>query len=234
MKYLLLVLLTLLPVALRADTTIDTTGSWDGIACFRYMGESATGPGNATATYGQTFTTPAVDTRLDSFSFWLQWNSGGNSQMDYAAYVMAWDGTKAVGPMLYQSAPQYLPNTATSMTRVDLDTPGVNLTSGHVYVAFLSVSNFLDGKSEYVNMEKSLNSPPYSGGNFVYCNNLGDFSLLTSQQWDGYARGWGDAAFVAQFDSPSGGGTPELPANALLGISMIPMGLAWLRRRGKR
>ena len=30
------------------------------------------------------------------------------------------------------------------------------------------------------------------------------------------------------------GGTSELPANALLGLSMIPMGLAWLRRRGKR
>ena len=29
------------------------------------------------------------------------------------------------------------------------------------------------------------------------------------------------------------GPTPELPANALLGLSLVPMGLAWLRRRGK-
>ena len=38
------------------------------------------------------------------------------------------------------------------------------------------------------------------------------------------------------YDLPSegSGGTPELPANALLSLSMIPMGLAWLRRRGKR
>ena len=35
------------------------------------------------------------------------------------------------------------------------------------------------------------------------------------------------------YDLPSGA-TPELPANALLSLSMIPMGLVWLRRRGKR
>src|SRR5215510_12798465 len=56
-----------------------------------------------TATYGQTITAVAGATQLNSFTFHIQPFS---NPITYRAYVMAWDGTKATGPVLFQSGDQ--------------------------------------------------------------------------------------------------------------------------------
>jgi hypothetical protein len=76
-----------------AITVIDTTPTWNGSDGVSAFGE----PG--AATYGQSFTVTGTETHLDSFSFWLN-DFLNPDAVDFAAYVMAWDGTKATGSIL--------------------------------------------------------------------------------------------------------------------------------------
>src|SRR6185295_2173844 len=73
-----------------------------------------------TATYGQTITAVAGTTQLNSFSFYIQ-TSG---TITYRAYVMAWDGAKATGPILFQSLDQV--TSGTGLNQYSYNTGGVN------------------------------------------------------------------------------------------------------------
>src|SRR4051812_49201062 len=73
---------------------INTAVDWDHS---RQIGMFGQLPGITVV--GQSFTVPAETPILKSFSFWLN----GTSDVVFAAYVMAWDGTKAVGPVLWKS-----------------------------------------------------------------------------------------------------------------------------------
>ena len=84
-----------------ADTVIDTTPQADTSICpFGYPD---------TATYGQVITAPADDTQLDSFTFFMAISTG---TVVMRGEVYAWDGQKATGPNLFESAPQTVSNTS--------------------------------------------------------------------------------------------------------------------------
>ena len=83
----------------NADLTISTLPVNGGAAPF---GEGWT------ATYGQTIVAPAVDNVLNSWSVRL--DDLANPPVDFAGYVMAWDGSKATGSVLWQIAQQTTTN----------------------------------------------------------------------------------------------------------------------------
>ncbi|HAG80980.1 MAG TPA: PEP-CTERM sorting domain-containing protein [Cyanobacteria bacterium UBA12227] len=197
----------------QADTVIDTTPSWDGTSEITIFGEPDT------ATYGQTFTVGS-DNILNDFTFFLNDFSDPDA-IDFAAYVMAWDGTKATGSILYQSGPQSTTG-ASGMEQFTFNTGGISLTSGQKYVAFLSASNFFDGIDGLGSMGLPF-SDVYAGGDFVYYNNGSDFSALTTNGWDCTECGFGDAAFKATFTSAQS--VPE-PASVLGLLTVSALGTA--------
>ncbi len=81
---------------------IDTTTSWDGssFAVGNFTSALLLGEPDF-ATIGQTFTV-GMDNILNSFAFWL--DDIGTDPVNFAAFVMEWDGSKATGPILFQSA----------------------------------------------------------------------------------------------------------------------------------
>jgi hypothetical protein len=182
-------------------STIDTTSTWNGTDSVIYFGEPDT------ATYGQTFTVGS-DNVLNDFTFWLNDTSAPST---FAAYVMAWDGSKATGSILYQSG-QRSTTGAAGMEQFTFNTGGTSLASGQKYVAFLNASNFFDTVNDETEM--GLTSDVYAGGDFVYINNSSDFSLLTTTNWNCAECGFGDTAFTANFASASAQAVPE-PSSSL-------------------
>lgn len=197
-----------------AVTVIDTRPANSEII---YFGETDT------ASYGQTFTVPAGDNRLDSFT--LSAALAGGDATEFALFVMGWDGAKAVGPVLYESAMQ----TVSSPTMTDFTfNPGISLTPGGSYVAFVNTSNYFDGDADNSSMASIGTADVYSGGLFVFLNHANDFSAVTLYPWEQNWQGPGfDIAFRAEFSSA---GVPDAGLSAgMLGLAAIA--LFGLRRR---
>jgi Ca2+-binding RTX toxin-like protein len=177
-----------------ADTTIDTTPRWDGemnVYSFGYP---------TSATYGQVLTAPANDTQLDSFTFLMDVPDTAT----FRGEVYAWDGKKATGPNLYESAPRTTSGSG-DFEEITFDTGGVQLTGGQKYVLFATISKDYEassGQTEDGYWGFILSGDAYAGGEFVYKNNGSNFNALLIYPWNRrYA--FGDLAFKAVFSNPS-------------------------------
>lgn len=107
-------------LAHAAPVTIDTTGAWNHNQVISTFGLPNS------STYGETFIAPSAES-LDSFTFFLKQTTPAPIQFE--AYVYAWNGTNATGPILYQSDPQA--TTARNVVQeFDFTTGGITLTSG--------------------------------------------------------------------------------------------------------
>ena len=191
---------------------ISTVGSWDGSSSVSAMGEPDT------ATYGQTFTAPA-DNVLTSFTFYV--NDDENPDfLDFAAYVYAWDGLKATGPALFTSGGMSTTDNggAGGFETITVNTGGVTLVPGSLYVAFFSASNFFDGIAG-TSTWGYLDADGYAGGGFWFSNNGNNFAALTTNNWENFVGGGvDDLAFSMEF-SPS-----QVPEPATL--TMLALGIA--------
>ena len=195
----------------HADTVIDTTPSWNGSSFIGTFGQPNT------ATYGQTFTVGS-DNVLNDFSFFLRQLTA--SPLKFDGYLMAWDGAKATGNILYQSGLQ-----STSQQNVfqqfTFNTGGVSLTSGQKYVAFVNVSNHPDSGRGQMGF---TSGDPLPGGSFVFLNNGSNFSQVTTTNWS-TALSPLDAAFKATFTTakavPESSSVLGLLAVGALGASQV-------------
>lgn len=185
------------------------------------------------ATFGQTITAPIGENILNSFSFWVNdlRVSSSTDSIDFAGYVMAWDGTKATGPVLYESEVRHTTNNGGvgGYEEFTFSTGGLTLTEGSKYVVFLSASKFFDGIEGMGIMHADIPGS-YAGGNFVFLSSGADFNLLTTYSWGSLSEY--DAATRLEFSAAEASPTPE-PATALFGFAIIgALGLS--RRRAAR
>jgi hypothetical protein len=176
-KFILLGGVAFLALSVPASAQIiDTTPQWDGTSFISSWGVPNT------ATYGQTITPTASQTRLSSFTFQLYQSFGTAPQ--YQAYVYQWDATnrRITGSALFTSSVFTAPTGAT-FTPVTINTGNVVLTPGQQYVLFLTTST-VTGQANGTYRYGSLTSnTTYGGGQFVFQNNGTSFNNLSTNPW---------------------------------------------------
>jgi outer membrane autotransporter protein len=189
------------------STTISNTAQWNGVDGISSFGLPSD------ATYGQTFTAPSGARKLSSFAFFVDDNFP--PPVNFQGFVMAWDGLKATGPVLFQSGALSTTDNhgAGGFERINVTiSQGVSLNPGASYVAFFSASNFLGPGDSRVGVESS---GAYPGGGFVFLNNGNNFNAVRTDNWDA-SFNFLDLAFEFVFAAAAGGGAPAAPPVVLV------------------
>src|SRR3954451_16866774 len=78
-----------------ANTFVSTLGAWNGFTAQSFFGMPNS------QTYGQVINVPVIDTHLASFQFEMNLPAS----VSFRGEVDAWDGSKASGSSLFESAP---------------------------------------------------------------------------------------------------------------------------------
>ena len=164
-------------------SSIDTTLSWNRANSIHSFGLPDT------ATYGQTITIDNAR-KLNQFSFYLQTSSSAV----FRGFVYQWDGAKATGNPLFESGPMSTTQ-GTKFEEVAVTIPGgVVLEGGHQYVLFISVSLDPTQPATEGNLGANLNDTFYTGGHFVFLNNVTDATQWIRSSWSSLLL---DSAFKA-------------------------------------
>jgi hypothetical protein len=146
-----------------------------------------------TTTYGQVIKVPGKKHHLDKFNFkWVDLTSGS---MVVRGEVYAWDGTKATGASLWESAPRTVSFGDASFHKETFKPGGISVTPGARYVIFASIDkDFEQCTDNYTLGWASVSDDRYAPGTFVFQNNGGDESQWTSTPWNPFGI---DLAFKA-------------------------------------
>jgi hypothetical protein len=179
---------------------------------------------DATATYGQTVTAPAVAAPpgtpvvLTSFSFRMDLPAG----LVFRGFVYAWDGAKATGPELFQSAPVH--TAGSGMETITFTTPEIPVVVGQEYVLFASISlDFAADIGEGQGPWGIVSPSTYPDGSFVFLSNAGDASQWTTTDWTQFVFITADAAFSAVFDAATTPPTTTTPTTTAPAATPVPV-----------
>jgi hypothetical protein len=175
-----------------------------------------------TATYGQTFTAPSANV-LNDWTFYLK-NDGSTAQ-NFEFFLMAWDGSKATGSILYQSGLKTVATSQNTYTPFSV-APDVTLTSGQKYVMFINESGLNGGVDGQIGMGGNSNVSPL-GGSFLFLNNGDTFGNVSTDPWDLYSVP--ETAYTADFSDSLPASVPDA-ANSMFLMSLALGGLAGMRR----
>jgi hypothetical protein len=162
--------------SVAAHPTINTFKDWNGSDFIQPFGCPNT------TTYGQVITIPAGKTHLNKYVF--KWVNLSTGKMFVRGEVYAWDGAKATGSALFETAPRKIKFLDSDFHYETFSGGGVTVTPGHQYVVFASIDK--DYESCTNSYEVGWASPfvnDYPGGDFVYQNNSGDESQWTTTPW---------------------------------------------------
>jgi hypothetical protein len=189
-----------------APVTIDTFPVWNGTDDVFFYGPAGT------PTYGQVVTVPAGAKTLREFAFALSIPTDVVSR----AEVYAWDGARATGDALYESAPfstTLEPVNAASGDRqyqtASFSIPDAPVVAGRQYVLFLSVNRDVSPRDVDGGFFGAVSDAAYADGTFVYGNGY-DVQDWTTETW---ATDYGyDLAFRATFDDGVAPAGPDAPA----------------------
>jgi hypothetical protein len=183
----------------------STTGSWNGVNFVYPFGNPATG------TYGQTFVAPSQAAALTSFRVTIR---NLSNYVNFQFYIMAWNGSEATGPILYQS-PVTTTSGAPGFQPYTFNTGNVPLTPGATYVAFGIVTGNATGETGWA----VASGYPYTGGQYVYNFSGTNFSVLTDTAWSGISGL--DVAFAATFAGPA---QPGITGFKMSGANLVISG----------
>lgn len=209
--------------AAGATSSIDTTATWNNTRNVGPFGEPDT------ATFGQSITTDADGGLLQSFTFYLS-----ALDLDVRAFVVEWDGSKAVGSALFVGSAMNIGDAFAGFKAVQVQTNGLRLQGDKQYVLGLTSSG-LQVSNFNTNTWGTLNRDQYAGGEFVFHNSGNDFqSLWADAGWDcgdgcGFNGNGADLVFKAVIDAAPPLLVPEPDQYALL-LSGLGF-LAWRARR---
>ncbi|SDF72887.1 MULTISPECIES: PEP-CTERM sorting domain-containing protein [unclassified Duganella] len=204
-----------------ADTTITNVPSWDG-------GNAIVGwSTRSLTTFGQTFTTGASDTVLNSFTFYLTgyYHAGSSDDISYKAYVAEWDGSKMSNVVWSSGISSTGVGNSWDFQKIDTNTGKLELKTNTQYVAFFSTSGLYSPSDREIVNTFGLTEDTISGGSAVMSNNHGYFSQLSLNSWT-VLRG-DDLAFSATLTAAVP--EPETYVMLLAGLGLI--GVAARRRR---
>ncbi len=167
-----------------------------------------------TTSYGEFFMAPGGV--LSTFSF--KADSGGSGNVLFV--VANWDGSKAVGPALYTSAPISYGGGPQILGATGIN---LSLTTGNNYIAYLTVAG-VNSPVSNVNIAGSTTNGGL-GGAFRYLNSSGADPLTQSKAWSDYVVS--DMAYTATFAAA----VPEPETYAMLLAGLALTGVAVRRRR---
>ncbi len=174
-----------------------------------------------TITYGQVFTAPVTGT-LDSFTLWL---NGGVGALHGA--VGLWNGTPTHGFNFGESTNLYTSASVASTSAGPYTfAPGISVTAGTLYVAYLSVFGEANAVTT-TSMPLAINAP---GIDYFVWNNATD--PQNNPAWN-YFFDAGDVLFRAEFTP--GSVVPEPTSMAVFGgvfCTFAAIGWRTRRRRG--
>jgi hypothetical protein len=204
--------------ALAIGGEINTFPSWNGTDQIVSFGNPNT------STYGEAVTTPAGDTSVTGFNFWLAESPG----FEFQAFISPWDNTndELTGSLLYLSA-------VTTATDSNLDeyafNPSISVTPGTIYVFGITIDNVFAADSGLAGgLGGDLDTDGNSTDYFAFINDGGDFSLAYAN-WNSAADGGcadnggacGQAAFLVDFGGNDAAAAPEPGSLMLLGSGML-------------
>jgi hypothetical protein len=160
----------------NSAAAMGTKKNWDGV-----QREPGFGCPNVT-TFGQVITIPRNAHTLNKFTFW--WVRSTNGSMVVRGEVYAWDGAKATGNSLYESAPRTIAFTGDSFHKESFATGGIAVTPRAQYVIFASIDKDFDQcTNSYVLAWGSVSDSAYPKGTFVFLNSGGDSNQWTTRSW---------------------------------------------------
>jgi len=200
--------------------SIDTLSGWSGAITATFGDDAGENPGGTT--FGQTFTMPQ-NALLTSVAFGVQGYAPYTAPQacTFEAFVMAWNGSRPTGPVLFQSSPQTMPLGFYPTVDFNLPINNVSVNAGSQYVLFLTSNDFLDGIRSDAAVKTVFDT--YSGGTFVTQYPGNSISDLLNNDWS--QESFLDLAFQVNYTP-----TPEPSACAMLGLGLAAM----LRARSKR
>lgn len=203
--------------------SIDTTPAWNGSHSVAPFGEPDT------STFGQSITLGAEDGELVSFTFFLS-----ALDLDLRAYVIEWDGAKAVGPALFTSQTFNIGEGFHGIKPVTVVADRIVLAAGKRYVLAVSSSGLQAGRFN-TNAWGALRTDAYAGGEFVFHNSGNDLqSLWSDAGWDcgdgcGFVADGADLAFKAVIEP-----VVVIPEPSALAMMLAGVGLLAARRKMRR
>ena len=154
---------------------------------------------------------------LTSFSFRMDLPA----TLIFRGFVYAWDGTKATGPELFQSAPTH--TNGSGMETITFATPEIPVAVGQQYVIFASIAlDFAADVGKGAGPWGIATPSTYADGSFVYLSTGADASQWTSADWNQFVFVTADAAFSATFDTPTVAPSAPTVAPGAMPLSIAP------------
>lgn len=147
--------------------------------------------------------------------------------MAFRGEIYAWDGSKATGSALYESAAVSTTN-GSAFEVVTFTTGGTTVVAGQQYVLFASSSKDNAGHSGSGHWGTTFTNTPIVPGQFVFLNNGVSVIAWTTNTWSTFPQ---DLAMTATFDDPVAAPTGA-PTGAEWAMVLIAAGIIVIASRG--